>query len=200
MLAILKVGFLGPAGLIFIGVIITAIGAYWAAIKQSEFEHELRVRNDKIAELSQNAQNSVTGGDSFCYMRFRDVGPSIGQLFVIHNGKYPIYDVEARIVDLDMYTKEKNHEEKLKALMGINIHVGNLGPGFARDITTWKETIPGQLRLNIFFVARNGSYTQKFRRVRVKDGWATAILVDHNGKYVHEDVSTNYPRNNACKV
>jgi hypothetical protein len=66
----LKELLLGPPGLILLGVIISGIGAFWAAFQQVGVERELRLRSDKIAELSQNALNSVTGGDSFCYIQF----------------------------------------------------------------------------------------------------------------------------------
>jgi hypothetical protein len=72
-LTILKSGLLGPAGLIFLGVLISAVGAFWAAIQQTDFERELRARSDRIAELSQDALHSVTGGDSFCYIQFMDI-------------------------------------------------------------------------------------------------------------------------------
>jgi hypothetical protein len=198
--AIIKSGLLGPAGLIFLGVLISAVGAFWAAVQQNSFERELRVRSDKIAELSQNALHSVTGGDSFCYIHFMDIAPGVGKIIVVHNGSYPIYDVEARIVDLDKFATAQTSEEEIGALAGENIHVGNLTRGFSRAITAWKETIPGQLRLNVFFVARNGSYTQNYRRVRVEDGCAIAIRVNHNGEYVLEEVSEKYPRNESGEV
>jgi hypothetical protein len=196
----LKSTLLGPAGLTFLGVVISAIGVAWTAIKQSEFEHELRVRSDKIAELSQDALYSVTGGTSFCYIQFQDIMPGAGQVIVVHHGTHPIYDVEARIVDLDRYATARTPEEQIEALSGKTVRVGNLTRGFSRGITPWAETIQGQLRLNVFFVARNGSYMQQYRRVRVDDGWAIAIRVELNGKQVLEEISEKFPRNEAGDI
>lgn len=200
MTGILKELLLGPPGLILLGVLISGIGAFWFAFQQAGVERELRLRSDKIAELSQNALHSVTGGDSFCYLQFMDLQPENGQLMVVHKGKHPIYGVEARIVDLDGVAKAATQEGKMKELMGQNIHIGNLAPKFARYVVPWKETVPGQLRLNIFFAARNGSYTQLYRRLRVHDGWAIATRVEHNGKDVLEEVSDSFPRNQKGEI
>lgn len=127
---------LGPPGLILLGVIISSIGAFWAAYQQTGFEHELRVRSDKIADLSQEALHSVTGGNSFCYFQFMDIQPGIGKLIAIHKGKHPIYDVDARIVDLDKTSNATTPEEKMNALIGNNAQIGNLTPGFARDFVS----------------------------------------------------------------
>lgn len=191
---------LGPPGVILLGVLISGIGAFWAAFQQADVERELRFRSDKIAELSQNALNSVTGGDSFCYFQFMDLQPGSGQLMAVHKGNYPIYDVDARIVDLDKAKTAKTNLERNNELMGKNVHIGNLTPGFARGVVQWTETIPSQLRLNIFFVARNGGYTQLYRRIRVQGSWATAIRVEHNGMNVLEEVSDSYPRDSNGAV
>jgi hypothetical protein len=118
----------------------------------------------------------------------------------MHKGDYPIYGVEARIVDLDRVAKAPTQEGKLKERLGYNIHIGNLTSGWSRGITSWQETVPGQLRLNIFFVARNGRYIQLYRRQRIKDGWAIATRVEHNGKYVLEEVSDSFPRNKNGEI
>lgn len=200
MNVVIKDLLLGPPGLIFFGVLISGIGAFWATFQQAGFERELRVRSDMIAELSQNALYSVTGGDSFCYFQIMDLQPGIGQLVAVHEGNHPIYDVDARVVDLDKRKLAKTEIEKMNELIGNNIHIGNLTPGFARSVGSWIETNQDQLRLNIFFVARNGSYTQEYRRVRVKNGWAIATRVEYNKKYVIEEVSDSYPRDSNGTV
>jgi hypothetical protein len=100
VLTILKTGLLGPAGLIFLGVLISAVGAFWAALQQIGFERELMSRSGKIAELNQDALHGVTGSDSFRYIQFVDTSADEAKIQVIHSDTHPIYDVEDRIVDL----------------------------------------------------------------------------------------------------
>ena len=218
MAGILKEVLLGPPGLILVGVLISAIGAFyppvvtligasisaigvlWSAFQQVGVKRELRRRNDKITELSQNTLNSVIGGDSFCYLELFGRPTVNSELVAVHSGNHPIYDVEARIVDLDKVAQAAEHEEKMKELMGRNFHIGKLAPGSARNVVLWNETVPGQLRLNIFFAARNGTYTQLYRRLRVHDGWATDNRVEHNGKNVLEKISDNFPRDQKGEI
>ncbi|MFC2138861.1 hypothetical protein ACFLTE_11855 [Bacteroidota bacterium] len=166
-----------------IGIIICS---YFEAVKQSNAEKDILY--------------SITGGDSFCYIQFQNIKSGNGKLLVIHNGNYPIYDVEARIVDLDKYNQAASQNEKIKELLGLNYQIGNLIPGFARDLVQWKETIPGQLRLNIFFIARNGSYTQCYRRQLVDGEIAFANKVEYNGKIVLEEISKNFPKNEKGEI
>lgn len=190
----MKEALFGPPGLILLGAVISAVGALWAASQQASFERELRARSDEVVKLTQTALYSVTGGNSFCYFHFMDRAPGLGELIVVPPKEYPLYDVAARVVDLDRVNAAKSHEDRMNALAGINVPVGNLTPGFSRSVIAWKLLDPNQLRLNVFYVARNGGSTQLYRRVRVKDGWALAIKVELNGKVVLEEVSASYPR------
>ncbi|MEX2410285.1 MAG: hypothetical protein WD607_02750 [Candidatus Paceibacterota bacterium] len=53
---------------VFLGAVITAIGALWVSIRQSKFDSELRQKNAEIAQLNHKITNSITGGESFCYL------------------------------------------------------------------------------------------------------------------------------------
>jgi gas vesicle protein len=59
---------LGPASVIFIGVIISALGALWAARQQAKSAEALRNKSDEIAALNREIAQSIIGGDSFCYL------------------------------------------------------------------------------------------------------------------------------------
>ncbi len=56
--------------------------------------------------------------------------------------------------------------------------------------------------LNIFYVARNGSWTQKLRMRWIGNGWATAnrVVEGLGGKVLYEQISDNFPRDVDGKI
>ena len=127
--------FTAPAILILIGTLFAASGAFWTSHKQNQFENELNQNqieiktknneiiklNQKIAELSLHTMNLVTGGNSYAYISFSDnqcdttEKVQLGNIFLTHEGGYPLYDLTIQISDVD------NH--KLVKLFTI----GNIG-------------------------------------------------------------------------
>ena len=209
--------------LIIIGALLSAIGGLYSneqhendAKQLTSFQYTIQEKDeellknsialakksDELARKSAAIQNSVTGGTSFCYLAFWNDAHSLeqGSLGAIHVGKDTIYGVQARIVDIDRFRLAS--PEELEHGFGTTINVGDLTLGHAiPNLIHWKETVPGKLRLNVFFVARNGDYTELYRRVRVGTrDVALAIRVYFNGSIVYEKVSKNYPRDNAGKV
>jgi len=186
---------LAPALVIAAGAIFVAFGGFWAAYRQSHFNAELRQKNEEIARL--------TGGDGFCWTAFQVVD-SKGELVnanrmpddlilvpsFINPGKYPLYDVSARVIDLDEFKKN--------IMSGTTtVRIGNMTAGFA--VTTGVR-IPHQgkdFNFNFFYVARNGSWLQTLRMRWMGDGWASANRVAEGqggGRELLLEVSTNYPR------
>src|SRR5664279_1105941 len=87
-----------PAILIVSGGALAAAGGFWQAVRQSNFNSELRRKNDKIIELQQESAGAITGGGSFAEMGLQvpDVTTGVVALPVfIHHGKFPLYDVSA---------------------------------------------------------------------------------------------------------
>lgn len=111
--------FLGPSGVAFLGALLTAFGAilagvgvFWGAQQKANFEHNLRKKSDEIAaksneiaELNREIANLVTGGDGFCYLAIANLDPSTNQGFLtfVNKCKYPLFDINARIVDLQEF-------------------------------------------------------------------------------------------------
>lgn len=88
--------------------LLSALVATWAALDRASFESDLRARTDILRKqgaqnvaLTQEVSNLVTGGDSFVYLRFE----SDGRVSVEHVGKYPVYDIEIDIVDVDKFQR-----------------------------------------------------------------------------------------------
>jgi hypothetical protein len=106
------------------------------------------------------------------------------------------HDAQVRVVDLLQVEAAKDPIEKSRALSGTGISIGNMpgGGSWSRPIARWPKVDPDRLKLNLFFVGRNGGYIEHYRRVRVQSGWALAISVEFGGKIVFEEISESYPR------
>lgn len=187
----------GPSGLILLGAFLSAIGALWASQQQGEFERHLREKSEEIAQLNREVVNLVTGGKSFCYMAVSSINPqsNIGLLTFVHSGEHPMFNVAARIVDLEEFDKLKDH---------INIHNFqqadiNIGIGdFAKNAALVRGPFPlgkGDKRnFNIFFSARNGWFDQLLRFRKINGQWVQATRVERDGEVLYERIDDNYPR------
>lgn len=190
-----------PAITVFIGAVIVAGGSFWAAWRQSNFNVEIRAKNEAIIQAQTDNIASVTGGDSFAYVMFqiaaRD-GSAVNayampeQLLlaplVVHRGKYPLYDVAVRLFPTDLPFQQAQANEKFAA-------VGNLTPNLASTMQQIRIQHDGRdISYNMFFTARNGMWTQILRMRWMGDGWASANKVLMNGKQVYREVSANYPK------
>lgn len=171
-----------PAVLVFIGSLIAAIGAIWAAGQQANSEQELRKKSEEIADLNRLIASSITGGDSFAYIvpTFFKNPEDLPALTIIHQGKYPLYDLTVRIVDLakfeDMVTRDHSVNEMLEN--EIRFSVGNLAPNQASMLRRFPIT-GDSLRWNVFFTARNGFFTELLRVRRVDGEWKVALKVEN---------------------
>jgi hypothetical protein len=194
-----------PAIVVLVGAVITAIGAFWIALKSENdrtlFERELRDRGDKltkvqeelkaksdeVAELNRNIAASVTGGDSFCYFTF-NFDSNGGRPIVIQQGKYPLYEVNVRVVDLDKWDAVEEQSKKgggapsaLETMKSSEtlFDIGNMGPHEARVMNAFVPFPPNKekLRFNIFINARNGWFTELLRVYKVNGEWRPAIKV-----------------------
>ncbi len=178
---------LGPASVIFIGVIISALGALWAARQQGKSAEALRNKSDEIAALNREIAQSIIGGDSFCYLSVSPLKQPDDQalLTLVHQGKYPLYDLGVRIVDVDKFQQVVSRDFSALDLFKIdtNVSVGNLAVGQAAMIGNMRLPSLHELRFNIFFSARNGFFVQLLRLRKVNGVWRQAIRVTrrHDG-------------------
>jgi hypothetical protein len=185
-----------------------AVGGIWAAYKQTISEKALREKSEEIAELNKSIARSITGGDSFAYLLpiFQKGSYNAPLLTAVHHGDYPLYDLNARIVDLDKFEKMTAHEYSFNEIQKNEQYrkIGNLAP--SRSIMLGSVQINGtQLRWNIFFNARNGFFTEELRIVKVGDTWKIAIRVLNTPtsgevKTLYEKVDDGFPINDKGNV
>jgi hypothetical protein len=185
----------------FVGAVLAAAGAVLASQQNAELNREL-------ARLAMENLGSVTGGDSFAYVDLLSPSDPAGPaILVTQRGKYPVYDMSVRIVDLDKFdTLRKSQQITVEALAADEIVTSrNIAPGTGfvvdRRLPPLQTERP---RFNIFISARNGSWTQLLRFHKV-DGklWKRATRVvrnDPTGRLLYEYIDDGFPRNNAGQV
>jgi hypothetical protein len=188
-----------PAFLIATGALLAALGGFWQSWRQSKFNAEIRQKNEQIISLQRDNTSAITGGDSFCEMALalaHTTGSDVSPVFV-HHGKYPLYEVVARIVDIEQYHKLKAADDPsaINTLRGTTVPVGALAPGQVRGVPLVFQNQAGQnSTYNIFFFARNGAWIQQLRMRWLGGEWATATRVtDSEGKELYRKVGHDYP-------
>ena len=188
--------------MIFVGILISAIGVFWSSQQQASFERNLREKNEEIARLNRELANSVIGGNSFCYLEILslDSVTNVGILTVKHQGEYHLYDVHARIADLEKIDQLKGNLPKgklsLATLNQIHTHIsiGNLIPSHGSVLQQVSLGNGNTRAFNISFSARNGSFTQLLRFKKVNGKWVRATKVERENEVLYEEVDDEFPR------
>jgi hypothetical protein len=176
--------------------------------KQKEAD-DLKTQLSTLKEQSETLKHSVTGGDSFCYLQFESNNNPTRGILLMHKGKYPLYDIQVRIVDLEIYRQlnnsnlEKSRElfeqaEKVYKLPTLNPNTAEiLGKFTFPDNATEKN-------FNIFILARNGSFEQFYRFRKVKQTWFQAhrVIIRRDGKMevLHQQIDQQFPTNKNGEI
>jgi len=192
----------GPPGVILFGAILAAIGALWASQGQTRFEHDLRAKSDEIASLNREIANLVTGGDSFCYLTIASLDPNTnrGILTIVHQGDHPIYDVTARVVDLQKSRQIKEWTLESIQKTETNLRLGNIAKGAAVVIGPFDLGDSTSRDFNIFFTSRCGPSTQLLRMRKLDNKWIIATQVKRNEKVVFEKVGDGFPKTDQGQI
>lgn len=190
--------FWGPPGLILIGVILSAVGALWSSGQRAGFERNLRIKSEEISNLNKEIVNNVTGGDSFCYIFIDSVNAGI--IGVVHKGRYPLYDLDIRIADVQEIDMMKGSLRANYSKVYKTIHIATLvkdsGVSFELPISLY-----GNKRdFNIFITSRNGFSVQLLRYRFINNKWFWATKVEKDGKILFEQNDDGYPRNKDREI
>ena len=140
--------------------------------------------------------DSITGGESFCFLSYAVTRQGGGVILAVQQGAYPLYDVHARIVDLDAFDRLED-APRIDQVFGTerNVDIGVLVPEHAKSIGDWMGVRAE--RFNVFFTARNGSWVQYMRRARIENEWVTTTRVIKNVEgaavMLHEQIDPRLP-------
>lgn len=145
-------------------------------------EQSIFGQSKALINLSERNIDTLTGGDSFCYV-FMTIDNTVGlQPLLIQKGKYHVFDITVRILDMEAF--------HVAADKGLLIDKGryeqDFGPvsflqrGTAKTLGTYPR-LPADLkskRFNVFISARNGVMEELIRLQRTPAGaWTVAMLV-----------------------
>jgi len=160
---------------------------------------ELAIHN---VSLAQQGIQTATGGDSYCYLDIASVSKAGGLLVAVHQGKYPLYAVHARVVDL---AKMKEFEQSGQKLTldnafsnDLNVAIGDMAVSTANPLQQITFSASDRQSFNVFFSAHNGLWTEELRFRLVNGGWTRAIrvskIVGKKNKDIWQKVDPKYPR------
>ena len=197
--------------IVVVGLVISAVGAFWSSQQQDSFNLNLQNKseenarlNQEIARLNQEIVNLISGGDSFCYLLVGDLAPSsnVGRIMVKNPGEYNLYDVHARIVDIEKSDQllEKSDQLKVKPTLDMltqadtHISIGNLISSSVLVLHPFTLGNGDTRRFNIFFSARNGFFNQVLRFKKIHGKWVCATKVLREDKVIYEEVDDEFPR------
>jgi hypothetical protein len=186
-------------------------GQFFRVRKQTKIEDsfgtmETRFKEllDKVEAKTEEMIGHISGGNSFPWFQITMINNNNneGVLMAIHEGLHPLYDVSARIVDMQKLNEVKNNIS-LATLeyTDKNINVGNMIPSHANMIQQWKLESEPEKSYNIFITARNGSFLQQLRLKKINGVWLSATKTTRDNKLLHEKIDDNFPKDkdgNVC--
>ena len=183
-----------------------ATGQYFRVKKQTHVEDRLteivtRLTGvlEKIEAASDKTVSAITGGTSYCVADFHNmyVGSNQGLLSIRHHGHDPLYDVKVTLVDVDELQRLVSEKSAIGLTSATQIFsLGTVIGGL--NHSRWVNLSLGESSprsYNIFFGARNGSWTQQLRIARFEDRWVTASRVYRPGLDPIDTVYDDFPRN-----
>lgn len=137
-------------------------------------ESRLHSLVEQLEDQAKEITYYTTGGDSFCYFGV-GINGNIATWTVVHQGKYPLYNVAARIVDLAMFDAAMKSGNPFAA--DSNVRIGDLAQNQAGMLHSMDLGDGDSRDFNVFFSARNGFFTQLLRFRRVEGKWLSATTV-----------------------
>ena len=172
----------------------------------SKLQADLLALSKLNVQTTRESIATVTGGDSFCYMDFNYQFDRPFPVF-LHEGRYPLYDVNVRIVDLFLSERafEEHHAFNQASETRYTIHELGVALMWIDSTFSVKFSDERVQAFNVFFGARNGTWTETLLLKKVNDHWVHAIRVlfagyvrpgpppESSRKPVYENVAREFP-------
>jgi hypothetical protein len=151
-----------PAFVVLLGAIIVADGSFWAGFRQSNFNAEIRTKNEQIATSQQENIRILKGSDFFHFLV--SLSPNTDgkfPLMSLNRSDLPVYDVYLNIrshVDLPFDTPAHQAEAMHYILNPDRVELGTVPPG-AKQTNVFLA--PGYYQIDIR--TRYAKYTEMLK-------------------------------------
>lgn len=190
-----------------VGAILTAASSFWASYEGTKYStladkqrQKIEALNEKIVkqsevitQISSLTYKTLTGYDGFIRLAgmLANHPCKVGAVFE-NDSKFPLYNVKVTVADLNLLDARKLDEFQ---------HLIDIGDLSSRqdhiEDTPFIDTCNNQnktIRLNLFYTARNGYFTQEYRVIHLNGATGIASRVVRNGLVIFQDVNSHYPR------
>lgn len=213
----------------FIAGLLVLCAGIFSGYKDQESASRLQEKAEQIAQISQknselslaNSElnkkiaNSVTGGDSYCYVIVGNPTKSdTVDLMLKSEGEYPLYDVEIKIHDMEQRVKNLNREKMKNPSRNLStydffslinksakiIKIGNIGPNQGYFLGDIQLPVDSNIaRYDMEIMARNGRVLQMVQFRKVNNTWIKAEKIVFNQKVVSKNISPDFPQDAESK-
>ncbi|MBN5930128.1 hypothetical protein [Legionella pneumophila] len=178
-------------------------GQYFRISKQAKVEGNLsRIQarmEEVLVDLELKTKDIIahlTGGESFCYFLplHAEKGTNIVNTMVQHEGRHSLFNVQARVLDMQAFEKIKPPItlEKMNQCHNIlSYDTLTTGHCLLRDKFALGE---GEQRdFNIFWLTINGSFEQNLQFKKINNIWYYSTRVIRKGEVLVEKVQEGFP-------
>jgi hypothetical protein len=168
----------------------------------AQLQEQLLKQTATIAELSRENISTLTGGNSFCYLTFSNPRQGgVAMLMAVEEGKFPLHDVEIRMVDLEAFSGANQPGQQVtfqsSAAGSTTFRVAAFAPNSAQVLAVFSLGSSDSRDFNVFFSAVNGFWTENLRIRKVDGAWRQAIRVetqDARPRVLFQRVEPGFPK------
>lgn len=202
------------------GAVIAAIGVFMQHKSSSEKSDKIlfstltniktiQQLTEQNSELQQKLSESIivsngfaTGGDSYAEIELIISDNKITRWVFQHRGKYPLYNVTARVEDLDLKNRLKAEhagnwglDEELLTTFNIPFEILHIG---LVKVTSGGTIVDlyGKIRsFKVFTMSKNGNVTQLIKLFNLNGKWlfATKIFRENTGEQLLLKIEDGFP-------
>ena len=175
-----------------------ATGQLFRIGKQSAVDRNLRMIEERLVGLLGRIESStteliahMTGGDSFCRVRFTDPDESGLKFmaFAVHHGKYTMREVDVRILDIDKINASAPRDLSGHFLLSR----GTLVPGYQVGCLAFAMGNGSRVLAHISVQALNGATEQRTLLRCIGGKWLEATLVLREYKAIYRHIDSEFP-------